>query len=50
MIQNLARPAVTGRRVAQSSLYLDNDTGYFNITGNPNGPAFMADPKIITLK
>jgi hypothetical protein len=27
-----------------------SDTGYFNVTGNLNGPGFMADPKIVTLK
>jgi len=27
-----------------------SDAGYYNILGNLNGPEFMADPKIITLK
>ncbi|MBK8883907.1 MAG: hypothetical protein IPN67_16460 [Bacteroidales bacterium] len=27
-----------------------SDDGYFNVVGNLNGPAFMADPKIVTLK
>ncbi len=27
-----------------------SDAGYYNVVGNINGPAFMADPKIVTLK
>jgi len=27
-----------------------SDEGYYNVTGNLNGPEFMADPRIITLK
>ena len=27
-----------------------SDAGYYNVVGNLNGPEFMADPKIVTLK